>query len=196
MAGGVDRGWEMGLRLLALGLVALLVELELVSQINLLGVTADLTPLIVVSVGLLLGSEAGAIMGFCMGLLIDMALHQDLGVSSLVLTGVGYGGGRLREVNDPAASGLVPLAAGAGATAVAAGGYALVQFLLGVDAPVSLELLRQILATVLVNAAIALPVYALVRRALGRTMPSVPRRRRRPGTVSGPLSPLSGGGTR
>ena len=40
------------------------------------------------------------------------------------------------------------------------------QFLLGVDAPVSLLLVRDIVATVIVNAVLALPVYALVRRVL------------------------------
>ena len=55
---------------------------------------------------------------------------------------------------------------GAAATAFAGIGMALIQFLLGVDAPVSLLLLQQIFVTVLVNTLIALPVYALVRRVI------------------------------
>ena len=62
---------------------------------------------------------------------------QTLGVTSLVFTAVGYGAGRLRELRDPA-HGLAPVAVGAAATAVAAIGFSLLQFLLGVDAPVSL----------------------------------------------------------
>ena len=77
--------------------------------------------------------------------------------------------------------GLVPLAAGAAATAVAGVGMAIIQFLLGVDAPVSWLLLQQIFITVLVNTIIALPVYAIVKRsahpgaARGPAPPSPPR---------------------
>ena len=42
-----------------------------VSQISVFGVNADLTPLVVMSVGLLTGSMVGAIMGFGVGLFVD-----------------------------------------------------------------------------------------------------------------------------
>ena len=142
------------------------------------------------SVGLLCGSVPGAVMGFAVGLFVDTALLQTLGVSSLVLLCVGYGAGRLRELRDPA-HGLTPVAVGAAATAMAAIGFSLLQFLLGVDAPVSLLLLRDILVTIAVNAVLAMPVYALVRRALVRVLPEDPRRRRRRAYVTGGLSPIS-----
>jgi rod shape-determining protein MreD len=177
-------------RLALLGLVAVLVQVGGVSQISLLGVSADITPLIVASVGLLCGSVVGAVMGFYVGLLVDTTLLQTLGVSSLVLLVVGYWAGRLREVRDPAHA-LAPVAVGAGATAVAAVGFSVLQFLLGVDAPVSLLLLREILVTVFVNTLLALPVYVLVRRLLLRYLPHDPRRRRRRAYVTGGLSPIS-----
>ena len=65
------------------------------------------------------------------------------------------------------------------------------QFLLGVDAPVSWLLVRQILATIVLNALLALPVYALVRRVLLPLLPDDPRRRRRRAYTTGGLSPLS-----
>ena len=68
----------------------MIVQIAGVSQVSLLGVSADLSPLVVASVGLLCGSIAGAIFGFCMGLFVDTALLQTLGVSSLVLLAVGY----------------------------------------------------------------------------------------------------------
>ena len=117
---------------------------------------------------------------------------QTLGVSSLVLLGVGYAAGRLREARDPEGS-LVPLAVGAAATLLFGIGFAIMQFLLGVDAPVSWALVRQLLATLVVNALIALPVYALVRRWLHAAMPEDPRRRRRRAYTTGGLSPLSQG---
>ena len=55
---------------------------------------------------------------------------------------------------------------GAAATAFAGIGMALIQFLLGVNSPVSVLLLQQIFVTVLVNTLLALPVYALVRRVI------------------------------
>ena len=152
--------------------------------------SADLAPLVVMATGLLLGSVPGAIMGFGMGLLVDTALLQTLGVSSLIYIAVGYGSGRLRELRDPAHA-LTPLAVGAAATAIATIGFAVMQVLLGVDAPVSLLLIRDILFTILLNTALAMPVYALVRRILLPYLPSDPRRRRRRAYTTGGLSPLS-----
>ena len=69
-------------------------------------------------------------------------------------------------------------------------GYSLMQFLLGIDAPVSFLLAREILATIVLNAVLALPVCALVRRLLERALPEDPRRRRRRAYTTGGLSPL------
>ena len=172
-----------------LGLVAVIMQEAAISQISIFGVSADITPLIVASVGLLAGSMAGAVTGFGMGLVVDTVLVQTLGVTSLLFITIGYWAGRLRELRDPA-HGLVPLAVGAAATAFAGIGMAVVQFLLGINAPVSLLLLQQIFVTVLVNTLIALPVYAVVRRIIQPTLPDDPRRRRRRAYTTGGLSPL------
>jgi rod shape-determining protein MreD len=177
-------------RLVLIGLLGGILQLAAISQVTVFGVPADLVPLLVASVGLLAGSVPGAVFGFCLGLFMDMALVQTLGVTSLVLTGVGYGTGRLRELRDPAHS-LVPVAVGAAATATAVIGFSLMQFLLGVDAPVSLLLLRQILMVIVLNTLLALPVYAAVRRVLLPFLPDDPRRRRRRAYTTGGLSPLS-----
>ena len=177
-------------RLVAIGLVGGILQLTTVSQIAIFGVPADLSPLLVATVGLLCGSIAGASFGFGLGLFMDTLLAQTLGLTSLVLVVVGYAAGRLRELRDPA-HGLVPVAVGAAATATAAIGFSLLQFLLGVEAPVSLQLLRQILMTIVLNTLLALPVYALCRRALQPYLPDDPRRRRRRAYTTGGLSPLS-----
>ena len=180
---------RLPLRLVGLALLTVVVQESAVSQISIFGVSADLTPLVVMSVGLLAGSLPGAIMGFCTGLLVDTVLVQTLGVTSLLYIAIGYWSGRLRELRDPA-HGLVPLVAGALATAVAGLGMSLMQFLLGVDAPVSLLLLQQVFVTMLVNTLIALPVYAFVRRIVGPALPDDARRRRRRAYTTGGLSPL------
>jgi rod shape-determining protein MreD len=154
------------------------------------GVSVDLSPLLVAFAGLLCGSMLGAIAGFAVGLLIDLALMQTLGVTSLTFTLIGYWSGRLRELRDPQAA-LTPLFVGAAAAASAMVGYSLIEFLLGVDAPVSLELLREIVVGVLVDTIVALPTWALVRRCLIGGLPEDPRRRRRRAYTTGGLSPLS-----
>jgi cell shape-determining protein MreD len=177
-------------RLALLGLAGGIVQLTTVSQISIFGVPADLSPLLVASVGFLCGSISGAIFGFMLGLFVDTVLLQTLGVTSLVFTGVGYGSGRVRELRDPAHT-LAPVLVGAAATAVATVGFSMLQFLLGVEAPVSLLLLRQILMTIVLNTLLALPVYALCRRVLSPYLPDDPRRRRRRAYTTGGLSPLS-----
>ncbi len=176
-------------RLAILVLATVVIQETAVSQISIFGISADLTPLVVMSIGLLAGSLPGALVGFATGLLVDTVLVQTLGVTSLLYIAIGYWSGRLREIRDPS-HGLVPLAAGAAATAVAGVGMTIIQFLLGVDAPVSWLLLQQIFITVLVNTLIALPVYALVRRIILPALPDDPRRRRRRAYTTGGLSPL------
>jgi rod shape-determining protein MreD len=181
---------KLALRLVLLTFVSVVIQEAAISQISIFGVSADVTPLVVTSVGLLAGSMAGAVTGFGIGLFVDLVLVQTLGVTSLLYIAIGYWSGRLRELRDPA-HGLVPLAVGAVATAFAGLGMAVIQFLLGVDAPVSLLLLQQIVITVLVNTLIALPVFAIVRRIIRPVLPDDPRRRRRRAYSTGGLSPLS-----
>ncbi len=181
--------WHLAARIAAIGFLAVVIQESVISQISIFGVSADVTPLVVMAVGLLCGSMAGAIAGFGVGLFVDLALVQTLGVTSLLYIAIGYWCGRLHEVRDPA-HGLVPLALGAAATATAGVGMALIQFLLGIDAPVSALLLQQILLTVLVNTLIALPVYELVRRFVWPALPPDPRRRRRRAYTTPGLSPL------
>lgn len=183
-------GLQLSLRLLALGFLGVLVQIAAVSQITVLGVTVDLSPLVVASVGLLAGSLPGAVFGFAVGLFVDLALVQTLGVTSLLFIAIGYWAGRLRELRDPA-HGLAPVAVGAAATALSTIGFALMQFLLGVQAPVSLLLVRQILMTIVLNTLLALPIYALMRRVLLPFLPDDPRRRRRRAYTTGGLSPIS-----
>ncbi|HEY2769070.1 MAG TPA: rod shape-determining protein MreD [Solirubrobacteraceae bacterium] len=182
--------WRLPLRLVLLTFATVIIQQAAISQISVFGVSADVTPLVVMSVGLLTGSLLGAITGFGIGMFVDLVLVQTLGVTALLYIAIGYWSGRLRELRDPA-HGLVPLALGAAVTAFAGFGMAVIQFLLGVDSPVSLLLLQQIVITVLVNTLISLPVYALVRRIIQPVLPEDPRRRRRRAYTTGGLSPLS-----
>ena len=179
-------------RISALAVVVVFLQIGVVSEVPVFGISVDLSPLMVAFVGLLCGSTLGAVTGFAIGLLVDLALVQTLGVTSLTFTIVGYWSGRLRELRDPQAA-LTPLLVGAAASAAAMVGYSLVEFLLGVDAPVSVDLVRQIVLGVVVNTVVALPMWALVRRSLEGGLPEDPRRRRRRrrAYTTGGLSPLS-----
>lgn len=177
-------------RIAVLVVVVVFFQIGVVSEVPVFGVAIDLSPLLVAFVGLLCGSTIGAVTGFAVGLLVDLALVQTLGLTSLVFTLVGFWCGRLRELRDPQAT-LTPLLVGAVASAAATVGYSLVEFLLGVDAPVSLELLRQMVLGVLVNTIVALPMWLVVRRSLEPGLPDDPRRRRRRAYTTGGLSPLS-----
>lgn len=176
-------------RIALLSLLAVLVQETVISKISIFGVDADITPLVVMSIGLLCGSMTGAVTGFFIGLMVDTVLVQTLGVTSLLYITIGYWSGRLRELRDPA-HGLIPVACGAAATAVTGIGMTVIQFLLGVDAPVSLLLAQQIFLTILVNTLISLPVYLIVRRIITPALPDDPRRRRRRAYTTGGLSPL------
>jgi rod shape-determining protein MreD len=178
-------------RVAALSIAVVFFQIGVVSEVPVFGVNADLTPLLVAFVGLLCGSMLGAATGFAVGLLVDLALLQTLGLSSLVFTLIGYWAGRLRELRDPQAA-LTPLLVGAAAAATSLVGYSLMEFLLGVDAPVSLDLLRQIVLGTFVDTIVAVPMWAIVRRVLEGALPEDPRRRRRRRAyTTGGLSPLS-----
>lgn len=178
-------------RVAALTVVVVFFQIGVVSEVPVFGVNADLTILLVGFVGLMCGSTIGAASGFAVGMIVDLALLQTLGLTSLIFTLVGYWCGRLRELRDPQAA-LTPLLLGAGVSAISLVGYSLMEFMLGVDAPISLELLRQIVLGILVNTIVAVPMWMFVRRLLIGALPEDPRRRRRRRAyTTGGLSPLS-----
>jgi rod shape-determining protein MreD len=182
---------SLPLRVAVLSVIVVFFQIGVTSEVTVFGVNVDLSLLLVAFIGLLCGSMLGAVGGFAVGLLVDLALLQTLGLTSLIFTLIGYWCGRLRELRDPQAA-LTPLAVGAGASAVSLIGYSLMEFMLGVDAPVSFELLRQIVLGIVVNTIVALPMWVIVRRVLEGALPEDPRRRRRRRAyTTGGLSPLS-----
>jgi rod shape-determining protein MreD len=181
---------NLSLRFALIVLLAVLLQSAAFSDASVLGVSIDLAPLVAAFAGLLAGSVAGACVGFSLGMLTDLVFVQTLGVSALLLVGLGYAAGRLRELRDPAHT-LVPLAVGAGAAFLYAVGFSLIQIMLGVGAPMSYLIFRDIFALTLLDAIIALPVHALMRRALRGALPDDTRRRRRRAYTTGGLSPLT-----
>ena len=177
------------LRCGALALVAVILQISGLGSGRVFGAYVDLVPLVVAAVAIYAGSIPGAAMGFATGLLLDLLVGQTMGASSLVLTAVGYGVGRYREVRDPA-HGLMPIPVGALATFAWALAYAAVSFMLDVGATVSWLVAREIVATTLLGALLALPVFAICRRVLRPVLLVDPldlRRRRKAPLESGPI---------
>ena len=173
----------------ALVLFFVIFQISGFGQIRVLGGNADLVPLLVAAVALYAGAVPGALAGFCTGLLLDLAVGNTLGASSLVLTAVGYGTGRSCEVRRPSNS-LAPIPVAAAATGAYVVSFAAVSFMLEIEASVSAVVLREMLLTTLLNALLALPVFALVRRALRPVLaidPFETRRRRRAPREPGPI---------
>jgi rod shape-determining protein MreD len=171
-------------RVAALVLVTVVLQIAVITQITFWGANADLLPLVALSVGLLGGPIPGATVGFSLGLVVDMALLQTPGVTSLLLIGIGYQAGRFRELRD-ASHKMVPALGGFIATLIYATAFSLVQFLLGVDASVSVLVIRSILIAAVVNALIATPLFKLVRSILRPVLIDDLRPRRRATSTSG-----------
>lgn len=156
---------RIAIRIALVVLVAVVLQLSFFSYLSFLGTTPDIMPLVVISLGLLGGALVGAVCGFATGLVLDSALLETLGVSSLVLLTVGYLAGRYREGTDISNSLVPPLLIG-GLTMVAAAGFAAIQLMLGVRTPVSLLVLREIVVQGLLAVLLAIPLFPLIRRAL------------------------------
>lgn len=162
-----------GLRLAAVVFVAALLQAVVVSSFVLGGGAPDLLLVVVVSLGLLRGSIPGAFLGFAGGLVVDLLTLETLGITSLVLTLAGFWAGRYGETTGRDRR-VAPLVA-VGVITVLAGLFAFVlHYMLGDEVDARHALLTALAPTLLANLVLALPVYALVRAAVGESAPGEP----------------------
>jgi rod shape-determining protein MreD len=165
-------------RIAVIVVLGVLLQLSFFSRVALFHTSPDVLPALVVSLGLLGGSMTGAVSGFSIGLLVDCLLVESLGGTSLVLLGVGYLAGLFRErfeIHSPLVAPLLCM----GLTLLAELGYAAVQLMLGIDAPVSLLIVRDIVLKSVYAFFLGWPIYLGVRRALRPALVEEPRVRRR-----------------
>jgi len=158
---GRDIAIELG-RLAAMLIVTVLLQTVLASHIRVLGASPDFALLAVVSVGLLRGSEIGALFGFVIGVGVSIAVFGPLGLSSLVLVVIGYFSGRYAETADTT-SGWTPVVAVLSGTVVALLLSTLMQFLLERQTPIGFVVTRVFLPSLLLNGLLAAPSYLLSR---------------------------------
>jgi rod shape-determining protein MreD len=152
-------------RIVAIVVLAVLLQLSFFSQVQVLHVSPDILPAVVVALGLLGGSLSGAVAGFGVGLLIDCLLVQALGATSLVLLSVGYLAGLYRERFD-VTSAVVPPLLCMGLTLLAEASFAAVQLMLGVDSPISTMVVRDLLLKGVYAFFLGIPIYLGIRRVL------------------------------
>ncbi|HWP32756.1 MAG TPA: rod shape-determining protein MreD [Solirubrobacterales bacterium] len=172
-------------RIAALALAGVLLQLSFFSRVELFHTSPDILPALVACLALLGGSMLGALSGFSIGFLVDCLLVEALGISSLVLLGIGYFAGLYRERFEIHSS-LVPALLCMGLTLLAELGFAAVQLLLGIDAPVSTLVIRDMLLKSVYAFFLGWPLYLVVRRLLRPALVEEPKvRRRRQPTVLG-----------
>jgi rod shape-determining protein MreD len=175
--------WRIGLRIAAIVLVAVILQVSFFGYTSIFGAVPDFVGVVVVLLGLMGGGVVGAVCGFLTGLLMDSVLLQTLGVSSIVLLTMGYLAGRYREGFEISSSLAPPLLA-AGLTVVGASIFAALQLMLGVDTQVSLLVIREVLVKGLLAFLIAMPLYPVLRWILRPALIDYsPKPRRAPGAV-------------
>jgi rod shape-determining protein MreD len=172
-------------RIVAICMLGVLLQLSFFSRVELFHVSPDILPALVVCLGLFGGSLTGAVSGFGIGFFLDCLLVEALGISSLVLLGIGYLAGLFRERFEVHSS-LVPALLCMGLTMLAELGFGLVQLLLGLDAPLSPLIIRDLLLKSVYAFFLGWPLYIGMRRALRPALVDDPKvQHRRQSTVLG-----------
>jgi rod shape-determining protein MreD len=119
--------------------VVLMVQLTVLDDVHLWGVTGSALAVTPVAAGLVGGPERGALVGFTAGLLLDAFLTTPFGLTALVWTITGYAVGLLGR-NLIRSSNVAVVGLAALATVASIGAFVLVGLLLGqdhlLDAPV------------------------------------------------------------
>jgi rod shape-determining protein MreD len=172
-------------RLIAIVVLGVILQLSFFSRVTVFHTSPDVLPALVVSLGLLGGTMAGAVAGFSVGILLDCLLIAPLGGGSLVLLSTGYLAGLFRERFEIHNQLMVPLLC-MGLTLFAELGFGAVQVMLGIDSTVSALVVRDMLIKSVFAFFLGWPIYLGVRRALRPALVEEPTARRsRPPTVLG-----------
>ena len=147
--------------------VAAVVQTAVFSGLSVLGGVPDVLLVTLVAVALVRGATTGAVAGFFAGLVIDIALLDTLGMTSLLLTLAGYWVGRYGET-APSGRRYAPYLAVGVMTVLFAVGSLVLRFMLGEPAPAQEVLIETLAQSLVLNLFFTWPVFAIVRRLLPR----------------------------
>jgi rod shape-determining protein MreD len=165
-------------KLVSLFVIAVALQTLIVSQISVLGVTADLFLVLTIVIAMGKGSLAGALFGFAAGVVADVAYLQPLGVRALVYVIAGYFVGmvvlRFGSVG-PWTVFIMAIGASFSAQLV----FGIVQFILGPRAGFFVILGVQIVPEAVLDGLMSIPIFILLVR-LGilpepRRQPAAPK---------------------
>jgi rod shape-determining protein MreD len=149
-------------RLFAVLVGAVLLQTTVAPFIRILGANPDFVLIIVVCVGLLRGASWGAVFGFVAGTLVSLILFEPLGLSSFVYVVLGYIAGRYAETADLSSS-FAPIFSVFCASLLGMVLSALMQFLLGREAPFAYVVVRIVIPAIVLDTLLAAPIYVLTR---------------------------------
>jgi rod shape-determining protein MreD len=160
-----------GMKTAVLLFFAVVVQVTIVGTIGIFGGSPDLVLVTLVAVALLNGAVFGAVSGFWAGLLLDVAMLETLGLTSLLLTLVGFWIGRYGETTGRGRA-HAPLLSVAVVTVLYAVGGLILHFMLGDPASARVTLVDALPPEIVLNLVLAFPVFAMCRRLY---IPSEPR---------------------
>ena len=129
--------------------------------------SAGLLLVTIVSLALLRGSVFGAVAGFAAGLLFDVSVYGQLGLTSLLLTLAGFWTGRYGETTGRDRA-HAPFLSVVVITVLYELGGLFVRFLLGQPAPVWRLLFDTLPGELLLNLILTAPIYMLCRWTVGK----------------------------
>ncbi len=155
------------LKVTAIVFVAVVLQSSIVSTIEIRGGTPDLVLVTLVAIALLRGAIWGAAAGFAAGLLLDTASLARLGETSLLLTVAGYWIGRYGETTGRDRT-HAPVLSVAVVTVLYAVGALALHVMLGDPVDAGTVLVGALIPGIVLNLLLTFPVYALVRRIIGR----------------------------
>lgn len=145
--------------------VSALLQATIFVTLTVLGGAPDLLLLALIGIALLRGSVAGALAGFCAGLLIDVLTLDTLGVTALILALAGYWTGRYGETTGRDRAHAPLLAVIVVTILVAVFGYGL-HFLIGEEVSARRALVETLLPGLGMNLLLAAPVFAFCNKLL------------------------------
>ena len=142
---------------------AALVQVSVLSNVEVAEGHPDLVLVLVVSIALLEGPTFGAAAGFWAGLVLDVSSLETLGLTSLLLTLTGYFAGRFGDATSRS-SAHPPLVAVILATIAFGLGSAVIHFMLGSGISAVQFFVGVLLPTLALNMLLAYPLFRICRR--------------------------------
>ena len=151
------------LKAAALLLAAAVLQVSVFSAFQVGDARPDVVLVLLVAIALLRGPVVGAVGGFWAGIVLDVALFETLGLTSLLLVLAGYWTGRFGDATTRA-SAHPPLVAVALATVGVGIGSALVHFMLGSGVPAGHLIVAVLIPGLALNLLLAYPLYRFALR--------------------------------